>query len=382
MKVALVETIVGTGGHEVEHDRQIIEGLKALGHEVVLYIPENAQPPFDYKIPVEYLPGEGVSYAGIKGMRKIWLSIKREINRLRWYKFLYQQAVQGNFDAILFPTATHRFFRSLNQSILRNSPVPVVFCVIGVTPEEGTPFFSQAEKLIPYKNIKIVVISLLDKVLGRMLPNVTCIKPCVYAPWDLPEYVPMVKKEGPIQIGFFGQYRQEKKMEDFLTAFTNCRFTNEVQLVVQTVAIKPADIAALEAVKIKYQGHPNIRFFDKAVYGKEWHAVISQMDAIIIPYGASRFRYHGSGMLLTALGLFKPVVIADEVWPELLDTYQIGLRYSTGDIHALQESMECFVNQFYEQAELYLQQLTAANEEFSPQSMGQKLVELMQKDGQ
>ena len=43
MKLAIMESIVGAGGHEIEHDRIIIEQLKALGHEVELYVPQGYQ---------------------------------------------------------------------------------------------------------------------------------------------------------------------------------------------------------------------------------------------------------------------------------------------------------------------------------------------------
>lgn len=375
-----MESIVGSGGHEIEHDRQIIEELQALGHDVTLHVPENAPITFDYKVSVEYLPGEGVSYVGVSGLRKKWLSAKREINRLRWFKNLYQQASAGKFDAIIFPTATYRFFRSLNHSILRKSPVPVIFCVIGVTPEEGPHFFKEVEKLIPYKNIKIAVVSLLDHVLGRKLPNVYCIKPAIYVPRDI-DFIPSFKKNGKLKIGFFGQYRREKKVEDFLEAFDACRFHNEVELVLQTVAIKKEDVEALDLMKAKYQRHPNITFFEKAVYGREWQEVIESMDALIIPYAATRFRYHGSGMLLTAIGLYKPVVIADEVWPELFSEYDLGVTYRTGDKLALTKAMEVFVDSYFDRAERYQSHLAKVNEQFSPKRMAVDFVHLGKAEG-
>lgn len=378
MKFAIMESIVGAGGHEIEHDRVIIEELKALGHEVVLYVPKGYYCQYDYNIPVKYLPGKGVSYVGVSGLKKVWRSMKRELNRLRWYKGIYQEALQGRFDAVIFPTATYRFFRSLNRSPLRQSPVPVIFCVLGVTPPEGPAFFREVEKLMDYKNIKIVVMSLLDHVLGRKLPNVFCVKPAVYAPKDI-NCQPQIRKGNKLKIGFFGQYRKEKRMEDFLEAFTNCKFERELELVVQTVAIKPEDMAALEVIKSKYKDHPQITLFDKAVYGKEWQEIISSIDSLIIPYAAARFRFHGSGMLLTALGQYKPVVIADEVWPELLDEYQIGVTYKTGDKAALTNALETFVATYDVNAEKYLSELKRINEDLSPRRFVADFVHLATK---
>jgi len=375
MKIAIMESIVGSGGHEVEHDRQIIEELRALGHEVELYVPEGAPITFDYGIPVNYLQGQGVSYVGVSGIKKIWLSAKREINRLRWFKSLYRQAAAGKIDAIIFPTATYRFFRSLNHSVLRHSPVPVIFCVIGVTPEEGSHFFREAGKLVGYKNVKIAVVSMIEDVLGKTLPNVYCIKPAIYLPRDI-DYQPSFKESGKLKIGFFGQYRREKRVEDFMEAFTACNFGQEVELVLQTVAIKPEDVAALARMKGQYRGNPQVTFFEKAVYGKEWQEIIAEMDAIIIPYAATRFRYHGSGMLLTAIGLHKPVVIADEVWPELLAEYDIGITYQTGNKVALTKALECFVNTYFQRTKQYEEDLKKVNEDFSPRRMALDFIKL------
>lgn len=379
MRFAIMESIVGAGGHEIEHDRIIIEELKALGHEVELFVPEGYHCTYDYNVPINYLPGKGVSYVGVSGLRKTLRSLKRELNRLRWYKGIYQQALLGRFDAVIFPTATYRFFRSLNHSPLRQSPVPIIFCVLGVTPPEGPAFFREVEKLVDYKNIKIVVMSLLDHVLGRKLPNVFCVKPAVYAPTEI-KGRPQISKSKKLKIGFFGQYRKEKRMEDFLEAFTKCKFERDLELVVQTVAIKPEDRTALEIIKTKYKNHPRISFFDKAVYGKEWQEIISGMDALIIPYAAPRFRFHGSGMLLTALGQYKPVVIADEVWPELLNEYQIGVTYKTGDKEELTEALETFVATYDANVEKYLSELKRINEDLSPRRFVADFLHIITKE--
>ena len=40
MKIAIFENIMTLGGHEVDFDRILTEELRALGHEVVFYVPE------------------------------------------------------------------------------------------------------------------------------------------------------------------------------------------------------------------------------------------------------------------------------------------------------------------------------------------------------
>ena len=57
------------------------------------------------------------------------------------------------------------------------------------------------------------------------------------------------------------------------------------------------------------------------------------VDALLLPYGAERYRYHWAAMLFTAIGFYKPVLISPEINPEVLEQYSIGegikFRYRT-----------------------------------------------------
>lgn len=67
MKIAIFENIMTPGGHEVDFDRILTEELRALGHEVVFYVPEGFRFGMDYHTDVHYLPGASVSYTNARG---------------------------------------------------------------------------------------------------------------------------------------------------------------------------------------------------------------------------------------------------------------------------------------------------------------------------
>ena len=84
MKIAIFENIMTPGGHEVDFDRILVEELRALGHEVVFYVPERFQFGMDYHVPVHHLPGTPVLYTHARGISKLLLSLKRERRRFLW----------------------------------------------------------------------------------------------------------------------------------------------------------------------------------------------------------------------------------------------------------------------------------------------------------
>ena len=47
--------------------------------------------------------------------------------RIAWFNDAYKKAVQGKCDVIIVPTATYRYLRTLGNSYLKESPVPVIF---------------------------------------------------------------------------------------------------------------------------------------------------------------------------------------------------------------------------------------------------------------
>ena len=71
-------------------------------------------------------------------------------------------------------------------------------------------------------------------------------------------------------------------------------------------------------------------------------------------------------MLFNALGFFKPVLLADNINPELLQNYPVGETINLGNPTELQSKLETFVNTFDEKSESYLEGLRRVAEDFSP----------------
>lgn len=375
MKIAIFESILTPGGHEIDFDRLLVDEMQALGAEVSFYVPEGYKFKFAYGVPIHYLSGEGVSYEGVRGISKLWLSAKREINRQRWFKALYQHAMAGDVDAIIIPTATYRYLRALNLNILKKSPIPIIFIMHGINPKEAPAFFKQVEKLKKYKNIKMAVLTLGDNILGQEHENVYCLKPPVFIPRDI-EYQPAIKANDTLKLGFFGQYRKEKNLDVFLDVFLSCNFPPWVELFVQGATVKPEDTLDFQRIQEKYKSHSKITFLHKALVGEEWQKAIASIDALLMPYSASRYRYHWGGMYFTAIGFHKPVVITDEVNPEVLAEYDIGTSFTNGDNQSLKNALESFVTTFNDKAEIYKNELERANTSFAPRRLAEKMLEL------
>ncbi len=384
MKIAILESITTPGGHEVDFDRILVDEFQALGHEVVLYVPEKFKFNVEYGVPVEYLSGEGVSYTGMRGLRKSLASLKREFNRQRWFRQMYHRAMKGEFDAIIVPTSTYRYLRALHINILKKSPVPVIFILHGINPKEAPNFFKEVENLAQYPNIKAAVMTFGTEVFGRKFTNMHCINPPAYIPRDIvpSEALPITRvitKEQPMKLGFFGQYRREKKLDAFLDAFIAGTYTNSVQLLVQGATMKPEDSEDFERIIAKYQHHQHIKFLHKGLFGKDWQAAIADVDALLMPYSAARYRYHWAGMLFTAIGYQKPVVLSSEINPEVSEQFDIGCVFESGNSESLHISIQQFINTFQEKAPVYEQELARAYEIYSPKIFAERLIRLCNK---
>ena len=128
MRVAILESILMPAGHEVEFDRILVDELKRQGHEPVFFVPEHFPFKVDYHCDVEYLDGgEVVTYAGAGHIKRLYLSVVREIRRRAWFTSACEKAKAGLCDAIIIPTATYRYLKALRDSKLKDSPVPVYF---------------------------------------------------------------------------------------------------------------------------------------------------------------------------------------------------------------------------------------------------------------
>lgn len=369
MKVAILESIVMPAGHEVEFDRILIEGLKTQGYDPLFFVPEKFPFKFDYKTEVEYFAGgEVVSYAGAGKLEKIWRSFLREKRRIAWFNDAYKKAVQGKCDVIIVPTATYRYLRTLGNSYLKESPVPVIFVFHGINPDEKQKFIKFAKKCEAYPNIKLKIITLRDDFKADKLTNVDLIDPPVFRPWDLNKIKP-VEKHQPLKLGFFGQYRREKNLGFFLDAFIQARFTVPVKLIVQGATAKPEDSAAFEKYMKEYSDYEEIEFWHRNLIGKEWHEALLSVDAIIMPYAAERYRYHWSAMLFTAIGFNKPLLQSPEMNPEVLQKFVIGEALDMTSKGAFVRQLEHFVNKFSKNIPIYNEALGKANVLYSQENL-------------
>ena len=239
MRVAILESIIMPAGHEVEFDRILVDELKRQGYVPCFFVPKNFTFKIDYKTDVEYLTGgEVVTYAGSSKLKKIWLSVLREKRRVEWFNSAYEKACQGMCDVIIIPTATYRYLRTICNSKLKNSPVPVVLIFHGINPKEKANFVKQAKKCEKYKNIYLKVITLRNDFKQENLANLALIEPPVFKPMDLNVNKNLVL-HNPIKVGFFGQFRKEKNLGFFLQAFENANFTKSVKLIVQGATTTP-----------------------------------------------------------------------------------------------------------------------------------------------
>lgn len=365
MKVAVLESIIMPAGHEVEFDRILVDELNRQGHKPIMLVPENFQFKIKYNAKTEYLNGgEVVTYAGANKLQKLFLSLKREYRRKKWFESAYLKSQQGLFNALIIPTATYRYLRTLLKTNLKKSSVPVYFIFHGINPHEKANFVKYAKKCEKYKNIHLKVITLRDDFINDHLKNVDLIEPPVFKPVNLKadEYNNQ-KKE--LILGFFGQYRREKNVRFFLDAFKKAKFTVPVKLIMQGATARTEDSNEFEKIISEYKNIKNIEFWHKNLIGEEWEKALLSVNIIIAPYAAERYRYHWSAMLFNAIGFYKPILQSPEMNPEVLQKYNVGLAIDTQNKNVFVKQLENFVNNFNENKDKYINDLTRANQEYS-----------------
>ncbi len=374
MRLAIFENIMTPGGHEVDFDRIVVEEFQKLGHTVSFYVPEGFQFSMDYHVPVHELQGRVVSYSGVTGIRKLLRTVKREIHRMSWYRQLYEAAKRGEMDAIIIPTSTYRYLRAIAKSVLRHSPVPIIFILHGINPGEAPKFLKAAKKLEDCPNIRPTVLTFSDDIFGEKRKNIRTIYPPTFIPRDVKWQTHASEAANrPLVIGFFGQYRREKRLEDFLEVYRKGNYTRPVKLLVQGATMHPEDAADFERIIQKYKGHEGIEFLHKGLIGAEWQQAIMDIDALLMPYSAPRYRYHWGGMLFTAIGFQKPVVASDDMNPEVFEAFHIGELFKSGDMDNLQSALEHFINTYDEMESMYQQELQKAAVEYSPEAFVKRL---------
>lgn len=381
MRIAIFENIMTPGGHEVDFNRIIVEEMQKRGHKICFYVPKGFKFSMDYNVPVHELKGEVVSYSGITGLRKLLATVKREINRVGWFKQLYEAGKRGDVDAIIIPTSTYRYLRTVAKSLLRHSSVPIIFILHGINPGEAPKFLKEARKLESCSNIRPTVLTFTDNIFGEKRPNIRTIYPPTFIPRDICENTSQATchsennshSQKILTIGFFGQYRREKRLEDFLEVYFKGKYTRPVKLLVQGATMHPEDSEDFERIIKKYSNYDGIEFLHKGLIGAEWQQAIMDIDALLLPYSAPRYKYHWGGMLFTAIGFKKPVVTSDDMNPEVFEAYNIGEVFESGNLNALKDSLEHFINTYDEMKATYDRELQKAYDEYSPEAFAQRI---------
>lgn len=375
MRVAILESIIMPAGHEVEFDRIIINELKRQGHEPVLMVPENFKCKVDYGVDVIYLDGgEVVTYAGAAKWKKPFLSLLREKRRRAWFRSAAQKLADHNCDALIIPTATYRYVKALLDTSLKDAAVPIHLIFHGIGKGENRRFLTQAERASRYENIYLDVITLRDDMLRSDLPRVRAVTPPVFMPSI--EERPFFTTHHPLRLGFFGQFRKEKNIIPLLDAFKSATFNGSVELLVQGATAKPEDGQLFDSIARKYADVEGLTFLHANLIGPEWDRALLDVDAILMPYGAERYRYHWSAMLFTAIGFNKPVLVSPEINPEVLQQYRVGESIDVSGVDTIRRGLERFVNQMIENPSVYQEGLQRANETYSHTRMIQSMLEI------
>ena len=378
MRIAILESIIMPAGHEVEFDRILVEELKKQGHEPVFFVPEHFPFKLDYHCDVEYLEGgEAISYAGVSRLKRLWLSLQRERRRIAWLNSACQKGADGKCDAVIVPTNSWRVMRSIRHSILKNSKVPFLFMFHGIMPKDRQRFGDGVKSLKEYSNVHLGALGLQTEFPELAdCPNFHTIIAPVYIPFDLP-VTPEFHVHDPLRLGFFGQYRREKNLDFFLQAFVKANFTTPVTLTVQGATATQVDSDDFERLRNEYANYKNIHFLHKNLLGIEWQQEIMNIDVMLLPYGAERYRYQPSAMLFTAIGYYKPVLQSPEMNPEILQEFDVGEAVKLDSVDVFSKQLEKFVNEFPEKQESYRQGLIKANEKYGQDKLIKRIVGIL-----
>lgn len=378
MRVAILESIIMPAGHEVEFDRILVEELKKQGHEPVFFVPEKFPFKLDYHCDIDYLEGgEAVSYAGVSRLKRLWLSLQRERRRIAWLNSACQKGADGKCDAVIVPTNSWRVMRSIRHSILKDSKVPFLFMFHGIMPKDRQRFCDGVKSLKEYPNVHLGALGLQTEFPELAdCPNFHTIMAPVYVPFDLP-VTPEFHVHDPLRLGFFGQYRREKNLDFFLQAFVKAKFTTPVTLTIQGATATQVDSDDFERLRNEYADYKNIHFLHKNLLGIEWQQEIMNIDVMLLPYGAERYRYQPSAMLFTAIGYYKPVLQSPEMNPEILQEFDVGEAVKLDSVDVFSKQLEKFVNEFPEKQERYRQGLIKANEKYGQDKLIKRIVGIL-----
>ena len=140
-----------------------------------------------------------------------------------------------------------------------------------------------------------------------------------------------------------------------------------------------ADADDFDRIIRKYKENSLVEFLHKPLIGVEWQKGLASVDVLAIPYGNERYLYHTSALISNAMGYRKPVVMADNVNPEILAKYDIGKSFRNGEMDDFTASLDDFVNHYDELKSIYQEQLELAYNDYSPRKLAENIVALAEK---
>ncbi len=376
MRVALLEVVAMQGGHEIEFDRLIVQSLRENHHTPIFLVPENSSFKINYGTEVFFLKGGSViAHSGTSPIKRIVLSVLRAVRRILWFSDAVRVIKKTQCDAVIIPSATPRFIQSILHSQLKFSPVPVHVLVHGLDPKDVRQLVHLAKECLPFPNILISLLTLSPLEELKPLKNVQQIPPQTFTPTQPKDSFALEKHSPCLRFGFFGWYRTEKKLDVLLDAFCKAHFSRNVKFVVQAIAQGKTDNTALQRLIKQYESNPAVEFLQKQLISEEWEKALAGVDVVVLPYAAKWHRYKWSAMLFNALGFHKPVLLSEDINPELLRRYRFGETVSLNNPSLLCKELETFVDQFAEKASLYEQALIELNKDFSPKRFIQRVLE-------
>ena len=256
----------------------------------------------------------------------------------------------------------------------------MIFILHGINPTEAPKFLAAADKLVVNRNIKPVVLTFTDNIFGQRRDNIYTIYPPTYTARDISiRNVELgIRNEKILTIGFFGQYRREKNLRGLLEVYLKCNYTRKVELQVQGSTMHEEDAQDFEEIIAQYRGVEGLSFLHKGLIGAQWQRAILNVDALLMPYSATRYLYHWGGMLFTAIGFGKPVVASNDMNPEVFKLYRVGETFQSGNLDDLSRVLETFINDFDKNFPTYEKNLLAAGEDFSPKNFARRLEKIME----
>jgi len=298
-----------------------------------------------------------------------------------WFNELFVRGKADEYDLLIMPTTTQRYLRALKFSKLKNSIKPFEFIVHGLRPEETIKMTKRLRCIPENCPLKIIVLTLIKDIFAKNDKRIACVNPPAYAPRDIVAKKLCNDGTGSVELGFFGQYRREKKLDDFLDAFLDCKFDNKVKLVVQGATNRQEDKDDFERTIAKYRGRGNIEFINISLIGIDWQKALVGTDVIMIPYAAPRYRYHWSAMLFSAIGYFRPVVsVGDVINPEVFEHYKIGESFSGNDMKGCKQALQRLVANMKNRKDYYNDEIERAYKAYSPTNFAEQLVALASEE--